>query len=69
MMHWLFDDIMKAHRMPARNRLSALMHTSLEPYGVPYPAGAVSRKVFAIWVDAILNPFCREVDLNGNFVE
>lgn len=69
MMHWLFDDIMKARRMPARNRLSALMHTSLEPYGVPYPAGAVSRKVFAIWVDAILNPFCREVDLNGNFVE
>lgn len=64
----VFARIMKAHRIAGIEHLSTLMHTSLEPYNVPFPAGKISRKVFAIWVDSILNPFAREVDLYGNRV-
>ena len=64
----VFARIMKAHQIAGIEHLSTLMHTSLEPYNVPFPAGKISRKVFAIWVDAILNPFAREVDLYGNMV-
>ena len=64
----VFARIMKAHRIAGIEHLSTLMHTSLEPYNVPFPAGKISRKMFAIWVDAILNPFAREVDLYGNMV-
>jgi hypothetical protein len=62
----VFARIMKAHQIAGIEHLSTLMHTSLEPYNVPFPAGKISRKVFAIWVDTILNPFAREVDLYGN---
>ena len=65
----LFDGIMKARRMPARQHLATTMRQCLKPYGVPYPEGGVSRKVFAIWVDTLFNPFERKVDLNGNFVK
>ena len=64
----VFARIMKAHQIAGIEHLSTLMHTSLEPYNVPFPAGKTSRKVFAIWVDSILNPFAREVDLYGNRV-
>ena len=64
----VFARIMKAHQIAGIEHLSTLMRTSLEPYNVPFPAGKISRKVFAIWVDAILNPFAREVDLYGNMV-
>lgn len=64
----VFARIMKAHQIAGFEHLSTLMHTSLEPYNVPFPAGKTSRKVFAIWVDSILNPFAREVDLYGNRV-
>lgn len=64
----VFARIMKAHRIAGIEHLSTLMHTGLEPYNVPFPAGKISRKVFAIWVDAILNPFACEVDLYGNLV-
>ena len=61
--------MMKARRMPARQHLATAMRQCLKPYGVPYPEGGVSRKVFAIWVDTLFNPFERKVDLNGNFVK
>ena len=64
----VFARIMKAHQIAGFEHLSTLMHTSLEPYNVPFPTGKISRKVFAIWVDSILNPFAREVDLYGNMV-
>ena len=68
-MQKLFDNMMKARRMPARQHLATTMRQCLKPYGVPYPEGGVSRKVFAIWVDTLFNPFERKVDLNGNFVK